>query len=46
LWVFIFWVLFFVVVMESWEDELERSLGIGLGFEEDMEEEFENDLFL
>ena len=32
--------------MESWEDELERSLGFGLGFEEDMEEEFENDLFL
>jgi len=32
--------------MDTWEDELERSLGFGLGFEEDMEEEFENDLFL
>jgi hypothetical protein len=32
--------------MESWEDELERSLGFGLGFDEEMEEEFENDLFI
>ena len=32
--------------MESWEDELERSLGLEIGFEEDMEDELENDLFL
>ena len=32
--------------MESWEDELERSLGFDIGFEEDMEDELENDLFL
>jgi hypothetical protein len=45
-WTFSFLFLYFVLVMESWEDELERSLGFGLGFDEDMEEEFENDLFL
>ncbi|KAG0571968.1 hypothetical protein KC19_VG057400 [Ceratodon purpureus] len=32
--------------MESWEDELERALGLEIGFEEDMEDELENDLFL
>jgi hypothetical protein len=45
-WTFSYLFLYFVIVMESWEDELERSLGFGLGFDEDMEEEFENDLFL
>ncbi len=33
-------------VMESWEDELERNLCFDLGFEEDMEDEFENELFM
>ena len=32
--------------MESWEDELERNLGLDLGFEEDIEDEFENELFM
>ena len=32
--------------MESWEDELERNLCFDLGFEEDMEDEFENELFM
>jgi hypothetical protein len=33
-------------VMDSWEDELERNLCFDLGFEEDMEDEFENELFM
>ena len=32
--------------MESWEDELERNLCFDLGFEEDIEYEFENELFM
>jgi hypothetical protein len=30
-WTLGFLFLYFVLVMESWEDELERSLGFGLG---------------